>query len=124
MNLQVAHFSGGVGESTLAVLAVVRLLATVHQLVPLQVTRCSEEFSTIVTAVARLACVPLPVQVQQADLPVALPAGGTAVWFYRAGHEKRYSSTHVVLFNMDFIFTIMALVLSSVYAQHQNTGQA
>lgn len=38
VDLQVSHFGGGVGESALAVLAVVRLLAAVHQLVALQVT--------------------------------------------------------------------------------------
>lgn len=38
MDLQVAHFGGGVGESALTVLTVVRLLTAVHQLVALQVT--------------------------------------------------------------------------------------
>lgn len=61
MDLQVAHFGSGVGESTLAVVTVVRLLATVHQLVALQVTRCGEEFAALVAAVACLAGVPLPV---------------------------------------------------------------
>lgn len=97
-----AHFGSGVRESTLAVLTVVRLLATVHQLVALQVTRRGEEFATLVAAVACLACVPLPMQVQQADLPVALPACGTAVRLYRARGEKRCSSSYGstgVLFN-------------------------
>lgn len=61
MDLQVAHFGCGVGESTLAVVAVVRLLAAMHQLVALQVTRCGEEFAALVAAVACFSCVPFPV---------------------------------------------------------------
>lgn len=61
MDLQVAHFGRGVGESPLAVVTVVRLLATMHQLVALQVTRGGEEFAAVLAAVACLSGVPLPV---------------------------------------------------------------
>lgn len=61
MDLQMAHFGCGVRKGPRAVLAVVRFLATVDQLVALKVTRCGEEFAAVVTAVACLACVPLPV---------------------------------------------------------------
>lgn len=67
-----AHLGGRVREGLLAVVAVVRLRATVHQLVALQVARCGEELATHFAAVPRFARVPFAVQVEQADLPVAL----------------------------------------------------
>ncbi|TNN31648.1 hypothetical protein EYF80_058193 [Liparis tanakae] len=67
----VPHLGGGVGEGLVAVVAVVRLLAAVHQLVALQVARRGEELAAHLAAVARLARVPLAVQVEEADLPAA-----------------------------------------------------
>lgn len=84
VGLQVAHLGGGVGEGPLAEVAVVWLLATVHQLVALQVARGCEEFATLLAAVARLTRVPFAVQVEQANLAVALAAGRAAVWFQGA----------------------------------------
>lgn len=46
-----------------------------HQLVALQVAGSSEELLAHSAGVACLACVPLAVEVEQADLPVALPTG-------------------------------------------------
>lgn len=85
VRLQVAHLGGGVGEGAPAVVALVGLLAAVHQLVPLQVARGGEELPAVLAAVPRLARVPLLVQVQEADEPVALPALLTAVRLQRAG---------------------------------------
>lgn len=79
-----SHLGRGVREGLVAVVAVVGLLAAVHQLVALQVPRRGEELAAQLTAVARLARVPLAVQVEQADLPVALPTGGAAVGLQRA----------------------------------------
>lgn len=88
MSLQVAHLGGGVGEGAAAVVALVGLLAAVHQLVPLEVAGRGEELSAVLAAVACLAGVPLLVQVQQADEPVALAALLAAVGLQRAGGQK------------------------------------
>lgn len=79
MCLKVSHLGGGVGESLVAVVAVVRLLAAVHQLVALQVARRGEKLATHVTAVARFTRVAFAVQVEKADLTVALSTRGAAV---------------------------------------------
>lgn len=55
MGLQVAHLGGGVGEGAAAVVALVGLLTTVHELVPLEVARGGEQLATVLAAVARLA---------------------------------------------------------------------
>lgn len=89
VGLQVAHLSGGVGEGPVAVVAVIRLLAAVHQNVALQVARRGEELATVLAAVSGLAYVPFPVQVEQADLPVALPTRGAAVGFQGATQRER-----------------------------------
>lgn len=89
MSLQVAHLGGGVGEGAAAVVALVGLLAAVHQLVPLEVAGRGEELAAVLAAVARLARVPLLVQVQQADEPVALAALLAAVRLQRAGGQRR-----------------------------------
>lgn len=60
-----------------------------HQLVPLEIARCGEELATVLAAVARLARVPLLVQVQQADEPVALAALLAAIGLQRAGGRAR-----------------------------------
>lgn len=88
MRLQVPHLGGGVGEGLLTVVTVVRLLAAVHQLVPFQVARCGEQLAAHFAAVPRLASVPLAVQVEQADLPVAFSTGRAAVWLQRAGRQR------------------------------------
>lgn len=75
VRLQVSHLGRGVREGLVAVGALVRLLATVHQLVALQVAGGGEELAAHPAGVARFARVPLAVEVEQADLPVALPAG-------------------------------------------------
>lgn len=89
VRLQVAHLRRGVREGAAAVVALVGLLAAVHQLVPLEVARRGEELATVLAAVARLARVPLLVQVQQADEPVALATLLTAVGLQRAGGRVR-----------------------------------
>lgn len=86
--LQMSHLGGGVREGLLTEVAVVRLLAAVHQLVALQVSRCGEELATHFAAVPCLTCVPFAVQVEQADLSVALSTGRAAVWLQRAGEMK------------------------------------
>lgn len=88
MRLQVPHLGGGVGEGLLTVVTVVRLLAAVHQLVPFQVARCGEQLAAHFAAVPRLASVPLAVQVEQADLPVAFSAGRAAVRLQRARRQR------------------------------------
>lgn len=84
-----SHLGGGVGEGLIAVVAVVRLLAAVHQLVALQVARRGEELAAHFAAVPRFARVPLAVQVEQADLAVALPAGRAAVRLQRAARQRQ-----------------------------------
>lgn len=84
VRLQMSHLGGGVRESLIAEVALVRLLAAVHQLVALQVARCGEQLAAHVAAVTRLTCVALAVQVEQTDLPVALPTSGAAVRLQRA----------------------------------------
>lgn len=80
MRLQVSHLGGGVREGFVTIVAVVWLFAAVHQLVALQVAGRGEEFAAHFAAVPRLARVPFAVQVEQADLSVALSTGGAAVW--------------------------------------------
>lgn len=63
MGLQVSHLGGGIGEGAVAIIALVRLLATMHQLVALQVARCGEELAAVLAAVASLSRVPFAVQV-------------------------------------------------------------
>lgn len=87
VGLQVPHFGGGVREGAPAVVALVGLLPTVHQLVPLEVTRGGEELPAVVTAVLGLPRVPLLVQVQQADEAVALPTLLTAIGLQRAARH-------------------------------------
>lgn len=87
MRLQVSHLSGGVGERLLAVVTVIRLLAAVHQLVALQVSRCGKELAAHITAVTSFTCVSFAVQVEQADLTVALPTGRATVWLQWAGGQ-------------------------------------
>lgn len=89
MRLQVSHLSSGIGERLVAVVTVIRLFTAVHQLVALQVSGCGEELSTHVAAVASFACVPFAVQVEQADLTVALPTGRAAVRLQWAGVGER-----------------------------------
>ena len=89
VGLQVPHLGGGVGEGLVAEVAVVRLLAAVHQVVALHVARRGEELPAHAAAVARLSRVPLAVQVEQADLPVALPTRGAAVWLQRAAGGRQ-----------------------------------
>lgn len=84
VRLQVSHLGCGVGEGLVTEVAVVWLLSAVHQLVALQVARCGEELAAHFAAVARLARVAFAVQVEQADLSVALSAGRAAVWLQRA----------------------------------------
>lgn len=84
VGLQVAHLGGGVGEGAPAVVALVGLLAAVHQLVPLEVARSSEELPAVIAPVLGLPRVPLLVQVQQADEAVAFPTLFTAVGLQRA----------------------------------------
>lgn len=84
VRLQVPHLGRGVGEGLVTEVAVVWLLSAVHQLVALQVARCGEELAAHFAAVARLARVAFAVQVEQADLSVALSAGRAAVWLQRA----------------------------------------
>lgn len=79
-----AHLGGGVGEGPLAVVTMVGLLSTVHQLMALQVARGGEELAAVLAAVARLARVPFAMEVQQADLPVALTARCAAVRLHGA----------------------------------------
>jgi len=79
VGLQVPHLGGGVGEGLVTEVAGVRLLATVHQVVALHVARRGEQLAAHAAAVARLARVPLAVQVEEADLPVALPTRGAGV---------------------------------------------
>lgn len=75
VRLQMSHLGGRVREGLVTVVAVVRLLAAVHQLVALQIARCGEELAAHFAAVPCLACVALAVQVEQADLAVALSTG-------------------------------------------------
>lgn len=79
VRLQVTHLGRGVGESLVAEVAEVRLLPAVNQLVALQIARSREKLAADVTAVPRFTRVPLPVQVEQADLPVALPTSGAGI---------------------------------------------
>lgn len=83
--LQVSHLGRGVGEGLVAVVALVRLLAAVHQLVALQVARRGEGFPAQSAGVARLPRVPFAVQVEQADLTIALPTSRAGVWLQGAG---------------------------------------
>lgn len=71
----------------------VGLLSAVYELVPLEVARGGEELATLVAAVARLARVPLAVQVQQADQTVALPTLLTAVGLQGAGTGSAHMNT-------------------------------
>lgn len=87
VRLQVSHLGRGVREGLLAEVAVVRLLAAVHQLVALQVAGCGEELAAHLAAVPRFARVPLAVQVEQADLPVALSTRRAAVRLQRARRQ-------------------------------------
>ena len=59
VRLQVAHLRRGVREGAAAVVALVGLLAAVHQLVSLEVARRGEELATVLAAVTCLARVPL-----------------------------------------------------------------
>lgn len=93
VRLQVSHLGRGVGEGLVAVGALVRLLAAVHQLVALQVAGGGEELAAHPAGVARLARVPLAMEVEQADLPVALPAGQAAVRLQGAVEATRSVST-------------------------------
>lgn len=79
VRLQVSHLGGGVGESFVAEVAVVRFLPAVHQLVALQIPRGGEKLAADVAAVPRFTHVPFPMEVEQADLAVALPTGGAAI---------------------------------------------
>lgn len=88
VRLQVSHLGSGVREGLLTVVAVVRLLTAVHQLVALQVARCSEELAAHFAAVPCLAGVAFAVQVEQADLSVALSAGRAAVRLQRARRQR------------------------------------
>jgi len=87
VGLQVPHFGGGVGEGAPAVVALVRFLPAVDQLVPLQVAGGGEELAAVVAAVLGLPRVPFLVEVQQADEAVALPALLAAVGLQRAVEE-------------------------------------
>ncbi len=58
-----SHLGGGVRKGPFAEVTVVGFFPTVHQLMPLQVSRSGEELPTVLTAVSRLICVSLPVQV-------------------------------------------------------------
>lgn len=89
-----AHLGGGVGEGLLTEVAVVRLLATVHQLMALQVARGGEELAAHVAAVPRFARVPFAVKVENADLAVALPTCRAAVWLQGAGRQQELITTH------------------------------
>lgn len=88
VRLQVSHLGSGVREGLLTEVAVVRLLTAVHQLVALQVARCGEELAAHFAAVPCLAGVAFAVQVEQADLSIALSAGRAAVWLQRAGGQR------------------------------------
>lgn len=88
MSLQVAHLGGGVGEGAATVVALVGFLATVYQLVALEVAGSGEELATVPAAVARLPRVPLLVQVQEADEAVALAALLTPIGFQRAAGQR------------------------------------
>lgn len=92
VGLQVPHFGGGVREGAPAVVTLVGLFPAVHQLVPLEVARGGEELSAVVTAVLGLPCVPLLVQVQQADEAVALPTFLTAVGLQWAARHTGLSA--------------------------------
>lgn len=94
MRLQVAHLGGGVRERAPAVVTLVGLLPTVHQLVPLQVARGGEELAAVLTAVAGLTRVPLLVQVQEADESVALPTLLAAVRLQWAGTRRERHTQH------------------------------
>lgn len=83
------HLGGGVREGLLAEVAVVWLLAAVHQLVALQIARSGEKLPTNFTAVSSFACVPFVVQVEQADLAVALSTSRAAVRFQGAKIERQ-----------------------------------
>lgn len=83
VRLEVAHLGSGVGESFVAVVALVRLLAAVNQLVSLQIARCRKELVAHFAAVPCFPRVALAVQIEQTDLTVALSAGGAAVWLQR-----------------------------------------
>lgn len=87
VRLQVSHLGSGVREGLLAVDAVIRLLTAVHQLVALQIARCGEELAADFAAVPCLACVAFAVQVEQADLSVALSTGRAAVWLQGARRQ-------------------------------------
>lgn len=89
--LQMSHLGSGVREGLLTVVAVVRFLATMHQLVPFQVARCGEELATHLTAVTRFACVALPVQVEQTDLAIALSTSRATVRLQGAGRQQELS---------------------------------
>lgn len=84
MCLQVSHLGSGVREGLVTEVAVVRLLAAMHQLVPLQVAGCGEELAAHLAAVSCFPCVALAVQVEQADLAIALSTSRTAVWLQGA----------------------------------------
>lgn len=88
VRLQMSHLGGGVREGLLAEVAVVRLLAAVHQLVALQVARCCEKLAAHFAAVPRFARVTFAVQVEQADLSVALSAGRAAVRLQGATRQR------------------------------------
>lgn len=87
VRLQVSHLGGGVGEGLLAVVAVIRLLTAVHQLVALQIARRGEQLAADFAAVPCLTCVALAVQVEQADLSVALSTRRAAVWLQGAKRQ-------------------------------------
>ena len=84
MRFQMTHLGSGVRKGLLTVIAMIWLLAAVHQQVALQVARCGEELATHVAAVTCLTCVAFAVQVEQADLTVALSTSRAAVWLQRA----------------------------------------
>lgn len=92
MRLQVAHLGGWIGESLLAKVAVIRLLATVHQLMTFQIPRCCEKLSADLAAVPRFSCVAFAVQVEQADLAVALSTRRAAVWLQWTRRQKQLYS--------------------------------
>lgn len=72
----------------------VRLFATVHQLVALQVAGCGEQLAAYFAAVPGLARVAFAVQVEQADLAVALSTGRAAVRLQRARGPQELNLRH------------------------------
>lgn len=94
VRLKMSHLGGGVGESLVAEVTVIRLLTAVHQLVALQVARCGEKLATHVTAVTCFTRVSFAVQVEKADLAVALSTSRAAVWLQRARKQQQHNLRH------------------------------